>query len=541
MIMTIFILMILSSKPFIIEALEDSLLSLSQERNWTQRVIPQDSQTIFYNLKVNSDTTTHMQNEEQLLLNPIAPSNVVAVWRDFRLGYRRVGIGYSMNRGNSWKDTLFSGTPYTRDSDPALTVDKNGNFYAAIISFEDIGDSNAIVVFRSTDGGVNWEGPSMAVGPSCDNFEDKELIACDRTSGIYSGNLYVTWTRFSSTDVDIYLVRSTDHGTTWSPPVLVSDVSETQWSSPVVDAKGAVHVFWLDYNTSSILQDISYDGGVTFGQDLSVVPVATPDRNLNGNIWTFSYPAVAADVYPSSPYYGTLYLAFMDTGPGGDPDIFLMKSQDGGLTWSTPHRINDDPIGDGSDQFHPWIAVDETGTVSVIFYDRRLDPQNWLFDLYLAQSQDGGESFLPNVRVSTVSSDPGEAGIRSGLIGEYIGLDSYKGIPFPMWTDTREGNQDVYFGLYHGFEIHENPLKNRGEENGVVTLLQGSQLILRLRNPERLSLSLFNLLGQQAFSLASTSFSRGLHRIDLPSLRNGVYFLKIRGDQQASYKILKIR
>jgi len=528
----------LSPKPFIMEALEDSILSLRSANFSQMNYSPVDSETTFVNLRVNSDTT-NIQNEEQLLLNPLNSSNLVAVWRDFRLGYRRVGVGYSMDRGNTWHDALFTGSPYTKDSDPTLTVDMSGNFYAAVLSFEDIWDSNAIVVFRSSDGGITWDGPWMAVGPSYEYFEDKELIACDRTGGLYSGNLYISWTRFN--DAEIMLVRSTDHGMTWSSPVSVSDVPGAQWSFPVVDAGGSVHVFWVDYNTNSILQDISSDGGVTFGEDLVVAPIETPSRILNGNIMTFSYPAVAVDLYPESPHYGSIYMAYMDTGPGGDADIFLIKSVDGGFTWSSPLRVNDDPIGNGADQFHPWIAVDETGAVSVIFYDRRLDPQNLLFDLFLAQSMDGGESFLQNLRVSTVSSNPQEAGVRSGLIGEYIALDSYKGIPLPMWTDTREGSQDVYFGLYNAYGIGERRVTARKGGLSVVTMLKGSQLILSLESQMTLSLELFNMLGQRVFWLPTTNFSLGSDYVNLPPLRNGIYFLKIQGDLSANYKIVKIR
>jgi hypothetical protein len=44
------------------------------------------------NIKINNDFTTQVQNEEQIALNLKNPNNYVAVWRDFRLGYRQIGI-----------------------------------------------------------------------------------------------------------------------------------------------------------------------------------------------------------------------------------------------------------------------------------------------------------------------------------------------------------------------------------------------------------------------------------------------------------------
>ena len=68
-------------------------------------------------------------------------------------------------------------------------------------------------------------------------------------------------------------------------------------------------------------------------------------------------------------------------------------------------------------------------------------------DLYFTQSLDGGATWSENRRVTTVSSDP-NAGLRAGLIGEYIGLAaSSANRVHPVWTDTREGNQDTYTSI----------------------------------------------------------------------------------------------
>jgi hypothetical protein len=177
----------------------------------------------YLNIKINSDQTTQLQNECQIVVNPLNHNNLVCVWRDFRLGYRRVGVGYSFDGGLTWRDTLFYEPQYPYQSDPGLTVDKEGNFYACLLSFISTSQPNGLFVYKSTDGGRSWSEPIPVVNQVPNVFEDKELIICDRTNSPFQNNLYVFWTRFY--DTKIMISRSTDRGLNWSSPIPVSDGS----------------------------------------------------------------------------------------------------------------------------------------------------------------------------------------------------------------------------------------------------------------------------------------------------------------------------
>ena len=156
-----------------------------------------------------------------------------------------------------------------------------------------------------------------------------------------------------------------------------------------------------------------------------------------------------------------------DIGPeGGLSDVDFIRSTDGGLTWSNRIQINDDEQANLNWQFHPWMIVNEDGVIICVFYDERFDVNNYNFDLLAAYSFDGGKTFTSNHRISSVSSPPNNAkeipnnepvvqptdrtqpalvmSPQAGKIGEYIGVTAYYDKINAVWTDTRDGNQEVY-------------------------------------------------------------------------------------------------
>ncbi len=420
------------------------------------------------NIKINTDNTTELQNEQACVINPLNADNVVAIWRDFRLGFRRVGVGVSNDGGATWSDSLVGVPPYDRHSDPVMSYDADGNLLMNILAFPSTAGNSGLFVWTSTDGGASWSEPVTAVdeGPG-GPFEDKQWMNVDRTGGTYNNRVYVPWARFTSSS-RIYLVHSITP-TIYSSPVPVSDAFSVQWPTVTVTPDGTVLVAWVSFGLSRIMLDRSTDGGDTWGSDKTVVSLSGIPQNINGGILIFPYPAMEADV-TGGPYNGTTYILYSGFAADGSTDLSLLRSTNKGDTWSAPVRIHDDPLNNGADQFHPWIAINEDGILTASWYDRRLDPNNLNFDLYIAHSFDGGATWTANRRISEVSSSPAQAfkvdrefyarwhaaiGLleapldpakapRAGLIGEYTGLSTRSDMAQVVFTDTRNGNQDAY-------------------------------------------------------------------------------------------------
>ncbi len=424
--------------------------------------------TSLANIQINHDVGGQLQNEEMVCINPTNLNNAVAIWRDFRLGYRRVGIGYTFDGGQTWHDTLLVVMPYPWQSDPVLWVDRNGVFYAGTLSLYTGGTSqpSAIGFQRSTDGGVSWSAPVYAVADQPNVFEDKEWLAMDQTGGVGDGNIYIVWSRFfdNLTRTQIMAVRTTDGGQTFSAPLGVSNNGNdyVQWPVAAVGAGGVVYIAWYQQSASPrIAFGYSSDYGQTYVPQTTAFNLNSTLRELNGGILSFPYPAMVCDTDSTSPYYGNIYIIYADGQ--NDWDIWMRRSTDGGMSWSSPVRINDDTFGNQRDQFHPWVAIDR-GILHVCFFDRRDDPQNLLYNLYYTRSTDGGRTWEINHRISTVSSDPSDARL-AGLLGEYIGISAFQGDVQMAWTDTRNFNQDVFSARIRALFV-PGDTNNNGETRG---------------------------------------------------------------------------
>ncbi|RLG09890.1 hypothetical protein DRN73_09150 [Candidatus Pacearchaeota archaeon] len=499
--------------------------------------------TNYSNVRVNS-VTTNVQNEEQIAVNNLNALNAVAVWRDFRLGYRQVGIGYTFDGGQTWHDTLAYDTPYEWDSDPVVVSDELGNFYITVLSLPSSEDYTAIYMLKSTDGGLTWNSYEVIdVG----EFEDKEWIAIDKTlSSPYHGNIYIAWTRFwyGWWNEGIHFTRSTDGGNTWSSPIQISTSTSCQWPVVTVDHLGNVYVAWVNYGEGKIEMVKSTNGGVSFSYPSTITYLNFDGYTyINPNLLVFAYPAITCDISPLSPYRGNLYVVYIDSSGSSLMDVYFTKSTNGGLTWSSPIRLNDDPYNNPVDQFHPWIDVDQNGTITVVFYDRRNDPSgNLLMDVYITKSTDGGQTWTPNERVTSVSSDPSAKG---GLIGEYIGLDVYYGKPFIIWTDTREGSQDAYFGTDTTFSHVAEKVPKVKKKFVSLSAISKNDVLVKIISPELLNkrayIEIFDIKGKKVFEKEINSL-RKINLLKIPYLKTGFYFARLRVENKVfNFKICFVK
>jgi hypothetical protein len=127
--------------------------------------------------------------------------------------------------------------------DPAGTPKTFGDQWVAV--FDNPGGETGNTI---NDGKRFVRSEIVARGSSAPNllgkFHDKTAIEADRTGGACDGNVYYAWSRFTGNagQSNIYFVRSTDRGATWSSPMLLTS-STRNVQDPDISVTGNGHVY----------------------------------------------------------------------------------------------------------------------------------------------------------------------------------------------------------------------------------------------------------------------------------------------------------
>src|SRR5216684_700174 len=196
-----------------------------------------------------------------------------------------------------------------------------------------------------------------------------------------------------------------------APKNVSNNVDYSLTPQMAVDTSGNINAVWEDdtANNSNILFSRSMDGGVTF---------STPTNVSKSSGFSFS-PRIAVDTN------GGVNVVWVDNTPGHQT-IFFSRSTDGGVTFSTPVNISNDP----SDSANPQIAVDATGNISVVWENDTIN-----LGVFYAHSTDGGVSF---------SSPPPLTTNTSGSFGPQLAVDANGNICV-VWEDDFSTRAHVSF------------------------------------------------------------------------------------------------
>jgi hypothetical protein len=478
------------------------------------------------------------QNEPAVAVNPRNPQVIVGSSNDYCGTYNDgtdadgaplptgpVWLGYyrSQDGGASFQSSLVPGypddtSPYgaraqvrtASAGDPVLAWDGDGRLFAGSESSDDPAGT------KKTFGDVwvaTYENPAGPTGTTVDDgkefrraviinrgssapnllgvFNDKTSIAADRTSNPATrGNVYFAWSRFTGNGgSNIYVVRSTDHGVTFSAPKLLT-TSENDIQDPdiAIRGDGTVTVTWDSSSKNSPLDSVRYavstNGGATYSpaqtlttylsydaqdvaagsaRDCGVLasacesgyiffrrttsPRSSADQTAPGNplVYVVLEPVVPGSEVPTGNTYGAV-----EPGTGGQSAVYAIAFNP--LTGSRSGVVRVAPEAVGHQLFADVVA--DSGVVHVMWWDSRNDPcysparpvGNCADGTLTASLDVYGGTLSPALtavgvtRLTDVTSNPNWdqfAGRTVPFAGDYLWIDSAAGRTFSTWTDYR--------------------------------------------------------------------------------------------------------
>ncbi len=268
---------------------------------WIDRIVVQKSTNggVSYNngVGVGFNPPAHAQDKEWLAVDMTRSqfrNNVYMSWTEFddygsslATDSSRILFSRTTDAGNSWS------SPVRVSDDAGNCIDSDSTMEGAVPAVGPNGEifiawsgPKGIYFDKSTDGGVSFGLDSFVTPqpggwdynvPGIYRCNGLPITACDISSSPHRGTIYVNWTdqRNGENNTDVFLIKSTDSGNSWSAvkKVNTDTIARQQFLSwMTVDPKtGIVYIVFYDrrnYNSSSVTTDVfvakSTDGGETF-------------------------------------------------------------------------------------------------------------------------------------------------------------------------------------------------------------------------------------------------------------------------------------
>ncbi len=269
---------------------------------------------------------------------------------------------------------------YQRATDPWVSIAPDGTAHQIALGATggvfQAGSASAILASRSVDGGSTWSTPIALIADGMQFFNDKESITADRTSPAF---VYATWDRIAASGGGpTYFARTVDGGLSWQPARAIYDPgtrSQTIGNRIVVLPDGTLVLAFTQIDqaangsfTAFYAVIRSADHGDTWSAPIRVADAMAlgardPDTGApirDGSTLT----EIAAGTN------GQLAMVWQDArfSSGQVDGIAFSRSSDGGLTWSVPFRVNGAPAFAA---FTPTIFIADNGSYGVSYYDFR--------------------------------------------------------------------------------------------------------------------------------------------------------------------------
>lgn len=398
------------------------------------------------NIEVNDDTSSNWQSMPSIAIDN--NGTVFIAWSDRRDTDNNIYFTKSTDGGKTFHKNIKinddSGS--ASQTSPSIALDSSDNIY---ITWEDYRNVDSDIYFtKSTNGGNTFSGNIQVNDDTGSDPQHSPSIAIDDV-----GNIFITWYDKRNGDYDIYFANSTNGGTSFGTNNIVNDdgTSERQYKPSIAaESNGFVYIVWYDYRSGSnydVYFANSTDGGAIFSQNIKITDEIGDSNQV--------LPSIATEGN------GLLYVAWADFRDGSY-DIYFTNSPDGGASFGTNIKINDDGATNEK-QTNPSVVVVPNGNIYVVWEDERYGSD--YPDIFIARSIDKGKNFSENIKINDDSGSYVQ--VKPSIAADDSGI-------YVVWTDDRSDSYgDIYFstnGKYPTYPYlnlggHENISIPRANQN----------------------------------------------------------------------------
>src|SRR5437870_7395894 len=379
---------------------------------------------LFTSYQVNVDANGNniigdAANECPISVDPTDGNKMTIAWRQFNdvtSNFRQGGWGYTTDGGVHW---TFPGVlePGVFRSDPVTNSNETGTFF--YLSLLQTFCEN---MYRSTNGGQSWmelQADGLAGGG------DKQWFTIDKTNGSGHGFQYQSWDTTTCSGSGQFS-RSTDGGVTWQATIAVP--FSTDLGTLDVDTNGNLfvggegafnNIFYCIRSSNAQIgnQTPTFDQVAAVNMGGTLNGGGINPAGLDGQLF------LAID-HSGGPTNNYIYmLASVVPSGRSTTDVMFARSTDGGLTFSAPLKINDDPVNPSKWHWFGTFSVAPNGRLDAVWYDTRNATNNTDSQLFYSFSTDAGATWSPNVAVSQ-PFNPFEGYPNQNKIGDYITIVS---------------------------------------------------------------------------------------------------------------------
>ncbi|MCW8814122.1 MAG: T9SS type A sorting domain-containing protein [Chlorobium sp.] len=448
------------------------------------------------------------------------------------------GIYVTTNGGFNWygSDTC-KGEPITlHGGDPGITIDKDGTFILTRRGF-----SPGLYSHYSTNFGITWSNQKTI---SNDDLERATMTSDAHYASPYFGRSYAAWVKFAP-PFPLQFSYTDDGGSNWSTPAQINNpIQRSAGGDITMGPDGKVYVCWAGVTSiSPFTEDFvgvasSSNGGSNWQVNENAFDMNGISGILSskGNIRVNGLPNIAVDT-TGGPRNNWIYIITTqkDLVPAGsDPDVILNRSSDGGQTWSTGIRVNQDDLNNGAIQYFPAVHVDKYGGLNVIFYDDRNTTSDST-GVFLVRSEDGGNSWH-EFEISDRNFKPLPiGGLGQGYQGDNICITSSNDKLWPAWMDNRTGIYQIWTVPIEISSVNVEPAgkipyKFSLKQNYPNPFNPSTKIGYSIPQTSQIQIKVYDILGKEIETLVNEEKPAGNYEVtwDAANLPSGVYFYQLR-------------